>query len=217
MGIKIKTLKIAVTGGAASGKSAVCKFFGEMGLTVISLDAISRELMMPGMPVFSKIIHRFGKEMVCDDGSLDRQTLRILMTQDPVARKDLESIVQPEILKTMNLKMAACEDKNESFVVVEVPLLFECHLEHTFDVSVLVTVDRDIQIRRIMDRDNVAAEDARRLLDIQMPQEEKIKRADIIINNNQSYEILCHETGRVFKILEKRFENKNLISKALDS
>jgi dephospho-CoA kinase len=198
-----KTLKIAVTGGAASGKSTVCRCLREKGLTVISLDDVSRELMKPGMPVFQSIVHRFGKGVVLSDGTLDRQVLREMITRDPGAKKDLESMVQPEILSTMVRWMAECEERKEPFVVVEVPLLFECNLESMFDVSILVTVDRDVQIRRLMARDGVSEDDAGRLLNIQMDQAEKMKRADIVIPNNHTSKDLCRNIER---LREKRFQ-----------
>ena len=200
-----KTIRIAVTGGAASGKSAVCRRFAEKGISVINLDAVSKELMTPGSPVFERIVHHFGQEVLRPDGTLDRPVLRKMITEDMASKKKLESLVQPEILNTMNRRIRESEERREPLVVVEVPLLFELQMEKQFDVNIVVAVDPSVQIKRLMERDAVSENDARRLLDIQMPQDEKIARADIVIWNSLSHEALYNEIDR---LLEKEFENE---------
>lgn len=213
MHVQKKIKKIAVTGGAASGKSTVCSCLEKKGLPVISLDAISRDVVQPGMPAYKKIVASFGEEVLQNDGSLNRPVLRDMITRDPQRRKALESWVQPEILRMMQDKINQYEKQGRPAVVVEVPLLFELNLEKKFDVSVLVAVEKNIQIRRLTSRDCVSEDAAKALVDIQMALDEKKKRADIIIENNGSYEMLCSSTEKVFKIY---FENSLLMSKALD-
>lgn len=205
--------KIAVTGGAASGKSTVCRCLEEKGLPVISLDAISREVVLPGMPAHGAIVRGFGPEALKGDGTLDRSALRVMITRDPQKKKTLESLVQPEILRVMNQRIQACEERGGRAVVVEIPLLFELGMEKDFDLTVLVAVDETTQARRLVDRDRVTEASARALIRIQMPLEEKKKKADVIIDNNGSHEQLCRSTNRAF---EKIFENVYLMSKALD-
>lgn len=192
-----KTLKIAVTGGAASGKSTVLKCLSEKGLTVISLDAVSKDLMKPGASVYNRVIQEFGEDILLSDGTLDRPALRRMITQNPDGREKLESIVQPAILGEMERLIKESEERSETYVVVEVPLLFECGLSKRFDVTVLVAVDESTQIRRLVRRDGVSEDDARRLLDIQMPLHEKKNMADIVIDNSRSYKTLCLEIDRL--------------------
>ncbi|MBU1168128.1 MAG: dephospho-CoA kinase [Proteobacteria bacterium] len=194
-----KTITVAVTGGAASGKSAVCKCLGKKGLPVINLDAIAREVVLPGTPAHGKIVEVFGKGVLLSNGTLDRAALRNMITRDPQGKKNLESVVQPEILRVMQERIKASKDLGPGAIVVEIPLLFELSMEKDFDISLLVVVDKDVQIRRLMDRDGVSEDAALSLINIQMPFDEKIKRADIIIENNGSYENLCCSTDKVFE------------------
>lgn len=192
-----KIMKIAVTGGAASGKSIVCRRLAENGITVINLDAVSKDLMQTGTPVFQRVVHNFGEEILLPDKTLDRAALRKLITRNPEAKQKLECIVQPAILNEMNRLIRESEEREEPYVVVEVPLLFELGMERQFDVCILVAADQDTQILRLMERDGVSEDDARRLINIQMPLNEKMTRADIVINNSISSERLFHEVDRL--------------------
>ncbi|MFA6010697.1 MAG: dephospho-CoA kinase [Desulfobacteraceae bacterium] len=190
-------MKIAVTGGAASGKSFVCRRLSEKGVTVISLDDVSRDLMRPGTAVFRRVVHVFGQAVLRADGTLDRPALRQQITGSPESRRRLESIVQPAILNEMNRLIRESEAREEPYVVVEVPLLFELGMEQQFDVSILVAVDQDTQVMRLVQRDGVSETDARRLMDLQMPLGEKMARADIVIDNSSSSDILYGEVDRL--------------------
>jgi dephospho-CoA kinase len=190
---------IAVTGGAASGKSTVCRCLERKGLTVISLDALSREVVMPGMSAHGAIARSFGPSVLLADESLNRAVLREMITNDPRKKKELESLVQPEILRVMHQRIRACAEKGHKVVVVEIPLLFELGMEKDFDLTVLVAVDEAEQIRRLMDRDRVSEEAARALMQIQMPLAEKKKKADVIIDNSGDLEQLCRLTERFFE------------------
>ncbi len=194
---RVKTRKIAVTGGAASGKSTVCRRFREKGLTVICLDEVSRDLMQPGKPVFTRVVRDFGPEVILDDGTLDRATLRSMISGDPGARAKLENVVQPAILEEMECQIRTSESRQEPFVVVEVPLLFELNMENRFDVTVLVALSEEVQVARLVQRDNVTEDEARRLMALQMPLDQKRSRADIVIDNNGSPENLDREVDRL--------------------
>lgn len=188
--VKGRTKTVAVTGGAASGKSSVCRRLGEKGLTVISLDDVSKDLMRPGQPVFTRVVQDFGPGVVRHDGTLDRAALRSMISRDPGARTRLESVVQPAILEEMERRIRASETRGEPMVVVEVPLLFELNMESRFDVSVLVALDEEVQVSRLVLRDGVSEQAARELIALQMPLEQKKTRADIVIDNNGSPEKL---------------------------
>lgn len=209
----IDIFKIAVTGGAASGKTSVCRRFQEKGFQVIYLDMLAREVVEPGQPAYEKMIHVFGSGVVTDSGELDRFCLRRLMTDSPHAKKKIENIVQPEILRLMSDRIAELAGKGERAVVVEVPLLFELGMEKDFHYSVLVTIDQEIQVGRLMVRDSVLEKEARGLLKIQMSQDHKIKLADILIENKGTLEKLQFSTDVV---IDKINENINNMSKSLD-
>ncbi len=190
-------MKIAVTGGAASGKSMVCKRVSEKGITVIILDDLSRMLMLPGTVVYNRVVSEFGDGILNQDGTLNRQSLRRMITSDPESKKKLESIVQPAIREEMNRRIDESRDRGEVHVVVEVPLLFELGMEKGFDRTILVAVQEETQIIRLVQRDGVSEDDALRLLKLQMPLSEKLKKADIVLDNNGSPENLIDQVDRL--------------------
>jgi dephospho-CoA kinase len=183
-------LKLGVTGGVGSGKSAVCKFLAEKGLSVISADELSRRAVLPGTVAYENIVKHFGGSVVNGDGGLDRKKLRAIISRDKDAKKNLENFVHPEVFRQMEIEFNAAASRREPVVVVEVPLLFELGLKPFFDFTLTVCAGRDIRIKRMMQRDKVSFEDAEALLGIQMPEEEKIKQSDFIIDNNGDMEKL---------------------------
>lgn len=195
--------KIAVSGGAASGKSSVCKYFENKGIKVIGLDKLAHEVVLPGMGAFDKIAGYFGDRAVLDDGTLNRVFLRQLITENPEAKKKIEAIVQPEILELMHSLIRKYDAAGDTFVVVEVPLLFELGMEAMFDANILVCINSELQIERLMCRDGVTREDALALIDLQMPQDEKFKRAGYIVQNSSGVDDLFENTEKIFnKIVE---------------
>lgn len=210
---KGQILKIAVTGGAASGKSTVCKFFTDNGITVISLDQLAREVVLPGAEGYIKLVDHFGNGIVLADETLDRAMLRRFITEKPELKTIVEGVVQPEIINLMHDLIEKAERSGESVVVVEVPLLYESGLETLFDACLLVCIDSALQIERLMERDGVTKEGAISLINLQMPQAEKKKRAEFIVENTCGYEALLVKTRAVYeKILEKTMN----MSKSLD-
>ena len=183
-------IKIAVTGGAGSGKTSVCSRLKEWGLNVISSDTLAREVVAPGTDAFKNIINYFGKKVLLPDGALNRSKLRRIITGDDVARSALESFVHPEIKKLMQLKMAQAEQEGDRIVVVEVPLLFELGIQDRFDVVVMISAERELRVQRLMERDSISKKEAKDLLDVQMTDDEKAQKADFIIKNDDNIDNL---------------------------
>ena len=209
-----KVLKVAVTGGAGSGKSSVCKRLKELGITIISSDALAREAVAPGSMAHEKILNYFGEKVVLSDGKLNRQMLRRIIVNDDTARLTLERFIHPEIKKLMERKMAQAEQNGDRVIAVEVPLLFELGMEKQFDLVVVVSTDPNVQVKRLMDRDNVSREDAEDLLNVQMTDQEKVKRGGVVLPNNGSAKQLINSVDRFY---EKFLKNTEKVSKVLDS
>jgi dephospho-CoA kinase len=209
-----KVLKVAVTGGAGSGKSSVCNRLKELGITIISSDALAREAVAPGSTAHKKIINYFGEKVLLNDGKLNRQMLRRIIVNDGAARRSLEQFIHPEISKLMHRKIAQAEQNGDRVVAVEVPLLFELGMEKQFDLVVVVSADPNLRVKRLMDRDKVSREDAEELLNVQMPDREKEKRGGVVVSNNGSTEQLINSVDRLY---EKFLKNAEKGSKVLDS
>ena len=178
-----RPLRIAVTGGAGSGKSTVCRYLQQLGAFVVDLDRLSREAVAPGSAGIQEVIRRFGKGIVADDGRLDRARLRKIIVSDPQARRDLEAIVHPKVLGRMQQEMDEAESAGARLLVAEVPLLFEAGLEAAFDRVVVVAAPEAQRISRLVERDAVDAGQAAALIGVQMPESEKTRRADFVIEN----------------------------------
>ncbi|MCK4620432.1 MAG: dephospho-CoA kinase [Desulfobacterales bacterium] len=203
---KKKTIKVAVTGNAGSGKTSVCNILKKMGAQVVFSDVIAREVVSPGTPAYKNIINFFGKGVLKENGFLNRKMLRSIIANDDSARKTLEEIVHPEIIKFIQLKMNKAEKDVKRFVFVEIPLLFELCLEYLFDLVITVSADYELRIERLMCRDKVSRYDAESLFSLQMPEEEKIKRAELVIKNNGSIEQLIKSVEVLYSELIRKYE-----------
>jgi dephospho-CoA kinase len=188
-------LKLGVTGGVGSGKSAVCKYLAQKGLTVISADDLARRAVLKGTTAYQNIVSHFGNGVVSANGELDRKQLRKMIIRNPVNKQTLESFVHPEVFRLMGVEFEAASRRAEPIVAVEVPLLFELGLKEFFDFILTVYADKAIRVRRMMQRDQISESDAESLAGIQMPDEEKIRQSDFVIDNsgdmNQLNEKMC--------------------------
>ncbi len=197
-------LKVAVTGGAGSGKTVVCDCLKRLGAHVISLDELAREEVKPDSPVLEAILNPFGRSILKADGSLDRSKLRGIITKDAQERKVVERLTHPEILRLFEERVAAIESRHEdAIVVVEVPLLIELGMQDQFDVVILVEAGSDQQKGRLMARDSSSAEEAQALMGIQMAAEEKRPYADYIVKNRGLLEELEAAVREIYTKIAK--------------
>jgi dephospho-CoA kinase len=200
-----KIFKIAVTGSAGSGKSLVCKRFRELGLETLDCDIIARQVVEPGEAGFKDIVETFGHDVILNQGGLDRSKLRNLIINDDNMRKKMEAILHPRILEQMMLQISTADYKDIKAVAVEVPLLFESGMDQFFDVTIAVMAKDQDLIKRISERDKVKEIDAKKMLSLQMPQEEKMKRADHILYNTGTNSELFESVDILFNKIQKEF------------
>lgn len=175
-------LRIAVTGGIASGKTAVTQRFQALGAPVIDADVVSRALVEPGQPSLADITQRFGPGILLSDGQLDRRTLRGIVFADASARRDLEAILHPRVRERLRLD---AERSEATYVLLAIPLLAEStHAYDWLDRTLVVDVPRDLQIARVTTRDGVTRADAERLLSAQASRAARLALAqDVIVND----------------------------------
>jgi dephospho-CoA kinase len=199
------TLKIAVTGGAGSGKTAVCNRLKELGLKVISSDMLAREVVAPGAPAYQKIVQYFGEKILLADGHLNRQKLRQIIINDDAARAVLEHYMHPEINKLVQLRTFQAWQDGERLVFIEIPLLFELGIQDQFDVVVMISAERELRIQRLMKRDGVLRNGAEDLIDVQLPDDEKERQADFVIKNNGTVEQLRRAIDLFFQEFGEKY------------
>jgi len=181
---------LGVTGSIASGKSTVAKMFAELGAAVVSADELAREVVVPGEPALSAVVAAFGAGVLRADGRLDRDELGRRVFADPAARKRLEAILHPAIRARAEQRLAELRRSQVPLVVYEAPLLFEAGAEGRVDAVLTVTVDEEEQLRRVVERDGLSVEEARRRIAAQMPQAEKAARSDFRIDSGCSLQTL---------------------------
>ena len=186
-----EVITVAVTGRAGSGKSLVCRIFGQLGAKVLDLDKLAREAVLPGGEPYARIVACFGEAVVDSSGGLDRKALRREITKDREAKRKLEEITHPEIFRLLERHLDMVADQTpDAVVVVEVPLLVETGAQGRFDVVVLVEADEDNQVQRIVERDGCSRQEAKDLLAVQASSRESIQHADYLIRNTGSIQVL---------------------------
>ena len=198
-------LKIGVTGSAGSGKSLVCQGFKRLGLVSFDCDNIARQVVEPGQKGYEGVVACFGPDVITSDLSLDRAKLRSLLVNHPELRKTMEGLLHPLIIEQMVLQIKTAVYDKEVGCVVEVPLLFELGMENQFDVTVTVVASQDALLERISKRDNVSRENAGKLLGLQLAQNEKIKRADHVIENIGKPGELFESVENLYVKIKKEF------------
>lgn len=184
-------MRIGLTGGIAAGKSLVSSTLMELGAEVLDADAISREVVQPGTPGLKSIIDEFGSGVVNADGTLNRAALGSIVFGSPALLERLNDILHPAIKEEMLCRARYIEqERPRGMVVFDVPLLIECGWQDVADEVWLVTAPLEERLRRIALRDGLGREQAIKRIQAQMPDEEKAKYADVIINNSGSMDEL---------------------------
>ncbi len=177
------TLKIAVTGGIACGKTAATAVFASLGVKVIDCDVISRQVAAPGTEVLNKIFEHFGPGVKNPDGSLNRAQLRAIVFADDNELNFLNALMHGAIRQKLEEEIRQCEGK-EHYIVLAIPLLFENHLEHLADRILVLNASEDTQVRRIIRRDGCSKETALGIIAKQVSAEYRIEHADDLIHTD---------------------------------
>lgn len=173
-------VRVALTGGIATGKSSVLRMLQARGIPTIDADVLARQVVTPGTPGLAAVVARFGAGVLDADGGLDRQALAAIVFADAAARQDLERIVHPAVYAAVREWLADLPDATR-IAVADIPLLFETGHEGDFDVVLVVACPAEEQLRRVMTRDGISESDARARLSAQWPIDEKVSRADHVI------------------------------------
>ena len=199
-------LKVGLTGGVACGKSTVAKMFADLGAQVADADLIAHELYRPGQEVYLELVKRFGKEIVKPDGEIDRAKLAAAAF-DGGRVEELNKIVHPAVIRQQDRWMHELTARDPNAVaIVEAALIFEAGVEDRFDKIMVVTCKPEQKVTRYAERTGRNQADARADVDrrtkAQIPDEEKARRADFVIDNSGSVEETRHEVQRIYAELK---------------
>ena len=177
---KKKPFIVALTGGIASGKTAVSDAFGALGVPVVDTDLIARSVVEPGSPGLRQVVAAFGDGVLDADGGLDRASLRQVIFTDGQARERLEGILHPLIAQAARAEL---EKVTAPYAILVVPLLVESGLFEDADRVLVVDVPEGVQIQRLMQRDGVTEASARHALQAQASREQRLGKADDVLEN----------------------------------
>jgi dephospho-CoA kinase len=188
---------VGLTGGIASGKSTVANMLEAHGAVVFDADDFARRAVEPGSPGLAKALDRFGGAVLGTDGSLDREALAGMVFADPEKRRALEAIVHPEVARLFIEATAPYRD-TDAIIVYDVPLLAENHMESMFDAVIVVTAPEDVRVRRLADDRGMDERSARARISSQATDEERVRVATIVIENDGSLEELGRRVDRLW-------------------
>jgi dephospho-CoA kinase len=200
MNEKGETGLIAITGGIGSGKSTVGEMLFKRGYTVVDTDQIARELTMPGSPLLDEIVAEFGDDVLDSEKHLDRRKVAGLVFTHREKLKALERIMHPKIVDEYSRRV---EESSDRWVFVLIPLLFEAGRENAVDRIWLCYAPADTRLERTVKRDNGSRTDVLDRMSMQIPDEEKISRADVVIDTSGSLRDTERQVDKSVKDLEK--------------
>lgn len=190
---------IGLTGGLATGKSTVAQMFKQCGAIVIDADELARQVVQPGTPAWREIVRTFGKGILHPDRTIDRHALSAVVFHDKKKLRHLERIIHPRVArKQIRLTKQAAKKDPKTIVIYDVPLLFEAGIDKRVDKTVVVTSDRETQIRRLKKRNGFSRTEALRRIRSQMPLAIKRLRADYVLDGTKHRQSLARDVSRLF-------------------
>ena len=194
----LSSLTVVVTGGIASGKTAVTTAFAQRGAPVFDADAISRELVAPGQPALAEIASAFGADMLTPSGELDRRRMRERIFIDETARRRLEAILHPRVRSELQARARAC---TTPYCLLAIPLFAESAQAYEWvDRVLVVDVPSEVQLARLMQRDGMTQEYALRALAAQAPRVQRLALADDAVDNTGSLDDLSRVIARLDRL-----------------
>ena len=192
---------VGVTGGIGSGKSAVTRRLEDRGITVVDADVAARVIVEPGRPALAAIAEHFGSDILLEDGSLDRAALRQKVFADEDERRWLEALTHPLIGEEILAQLSA---STSAYTVLSSPLLLETTQKTLVDLVVVVDVPEEVQVERTMARDDNDEAQVRRIIAAQIDRDERLKLADIVIDNAGSLASLDDKVKTLHETLSQR-------------
>ncbi|KAJ1412635.1 P-loop containing nucleoside triphosphate hydrolase [Sesbania bispinosa] len=188
---------VGLTGGIASGKSTVSNLFKSQDIPVVDADVVARNALKKGSGGWKKVVAAFGEEILLDNGEVNRPRLGQIVFSDPDKRQFLNRLLAPYISSGIFWEVLKLWLKGYKVIVLDVPLLFEAKIDRFTKPIIVVWVDPETQIQRLLSRDKSSEEDGRNRINAQMPLDVKRSKADIVIDNNGSLDDLNQQFQKV--------------------
>ena len=183
---------VGLTGGVASGKTTVAACFKNLGVPVCDADQIARDVVVPGSPALEQIFVQFGNQFRAQNGSLDRRQLRTRVFSDPDALRELEAITHPAIRRELQNWR---DTQQGPYCILDVAILFESGFDRLVDRSLVIDCPEDVQVARLIARDQTDERAARRILANQMSRAQRLERATDVIRNTGTPEALAESVA----------------------
>jgi len=198
-------LRVGLTGSIGVGKSFVGSVFVELGCRLLDADATAREVVLPGTAGLAAVVKEFGPEVLQTDGTLDRKQLGAVVFGDEQKRRRLNAILHPRIIEKQDQILQHWESEEPNGIgIVDAALMIESGGYKRFDKLIVVHCRPEVQLERLMLRDGLSCDEAQKRIDSQMPQEEKQRYADYLIDTSDGFELTRHRTKAVYDQLVKR-------------
>ena len=194
-------LRVGVTGGIGSGKTALTDWLSEQGIVIVDADRVARDVVQPGTPALKAIIDAFGEQYLTQDGNLDRAAMRQLVFGDEEKRLLLESITHPQIREALWDQLRRADS---AYVVLSSPLLLESGQSEMVDISVVVDVPEEMQIQRTMARDANDKALVEKIMAAQMRRQKRLELADIVVDNSGDLSALHDRAALLHETLLNR-------------
>lgn len=192
---------VGLTGGIASGKSTVSNLFRKYGIEIVDADKVAKEVSEKKESI-EKISNIFGKDILDSDGKIIREKLREKAFKNRELLQELNKIIHPQVMEYFKRKKE--ENSKDEILIFDIPLLYETKMEYLCDKIIVVGVDVQKQIRRVVARDGSSEELAKKIIFNQMPLDEKIKKADIVIMNDGTLDELEAKVMKIYRELKER-------------
>lgn len=197
-------LTIGLTGGIGSGKSSVAKWFKDQGIPVLDADQIVHNLLNSDQETISELVKEFGAEIMDSQGNkINRQVLGRKVFGNEHARHRLEQIIHPRVSMKMQLDRNKLEQEGRTLCILDIPLLLEAGFNKDVDQIWVVWVPREVQIQRVLGRDKLTREEIMARIVVQMPLDDKVKLANVVIDNSQNWTQTQTQLENLYNAIQK--------------
>ena len=197
-------LIVGLTGGIVSGKSTVALMFKDLGAKIVDADKLGHSVILPHKPAWEKIVKIFGKDILQNDLTIDREKLGKIVFANQSLLKKLNDITHPEITKIIKKEIDSLKNKTynqKKILIIDAALIYEAKIDRLMDKIIVVYIDEDEQIKRLIKRSNLSKDEALQRIKSQMPMKEKVKMADYVIDNSNSLDKTKKQVEKIWKNL----------------